>query len=484
MRGPASRSLRRPAAWMAVLVPLALVVTTSRIEPTAAALVDHAVARTSVEALPTLWWASGTDSAGEHGDGAAGAGTSSAARVNWRAGLPLPKGVAVTRVAVGDASACAIAGGLLYCWGANDHGQLGDGSLLPSADPVLVATGGTSGSQLPSGAVVTDVSVGSGAACAVADGDVYCWGDNTTGRLGHDSPASSAVPVAVATDGVGGSSMPSGTATRVVTGGGGAGSATAFTCAIADARAFCWGSRESGRLGDTVAGALPSAVPVAVVDAIWGASSPVTDIALGAEGACAVAAGQVYCWGSTLHGTLGDGTSDEMTDYTVPIAVLTSPASALPSAAVVSDVEVGATSACVVADGVPYCWGTNIGGQLGADLETDPEPSTMVVHRATQVALVGTALSELPADADVLGLSTGGRLAGGDSWCLVADRPAETARPYCWGGGAAGQLGLGAPGDSRVPRAMLHVPASQLPEGVDVGQVAVGRDVTIVVAAP
>ena len=483
MRAVTTRVLRRPGTWVALLLPLGLVVTTARIEPTAAALADQAVARTTVEALPTLWWASGTDSAGEHGDGTAGAGTSSAARVNWRAGLSLPKGVAVTDVAVGDASACAIAGGRLYCWGANDHGQLGDGSLLPSADPVLVATDGTAGSQLPAGAVVTDVSVGSGAACAVAAGDVYCWGDNTTGRLGHDSPAGSAVPVAVATNGVGGSSMPSGVATRVVTGGGGAGSTTAFTCAIADARAFCWGSRESGRLGDGIQGPTPRRVPGLVLTTGWGASV-VQDIAAGEASACAVAGGKAYCWGRMIHGLIGNGINGPGVNQTGPVAVSTSPSSALPSAAVVSDVEVGATSACVVADGVPYCWGTNIGGQLGADLATDTEPSTTVVHRATQVALQGTGSSELPVDAGVLGLSTGGRLTGGDSWCLVAARPAETARPYCWGGGAVGQLGLGASGDSRVPRAMLTVPASQLPAGVDVGQAAVGRDVTIVVAAP
>ena len=468
---------------MALLLLLAAICAAAvPVGSTDAALADRSTTRSGFDALPTLWWASGTDAAGEHGDGVAGDGTAVAARVNWRVGLTFPKGVAVTKVAVGDGSACAVAGGRLYCWGANDHGQLGDGSSTASSDPVAVATDGVGGSALPASAEVTDVTVGSGAACAVAGGNVYCWGDNAVGRLGHDSPAGSAVPVAVATDGIGGSAMPSGLATRVVTGGGGAGSATAFTCALADARAYCWGSRDSGRLGDGVQGPMPSLVPELVVP-VWGAA-PVQDIALGEASACAAAAGRAFCWGRMIHGLIGNGINSAEVNETAPLAVQTSPSSALPSTAVVTDVEVGATSACALADGIPYCWGTNIGGQLGSDLSTDTEPSTTVVRRAVQVARQGTGASELPADAEVLGMSTGGRVSGGDSWCLVARRPDEPARPYCWGGGGAGQLGLGGPADERVPRAMLAVPLSQLPAGLDVGQVAVGRDVTIVVAAP
>jgi len=63
--------------------------------------------------------------------------------------------------------ACAIIDGGARCWGANDGGQLGDGTTTQSLAPVQVK-GLTSG--------VTDVSMGWGYACAIKDGEAWCWG--------------------------------------------------------------------------------------------------------------------------------------------------------------------------------------------------------------------------------------------------------------------------------------------------------------------
>lgn len=66
-----------------------------------------------------------------------------------------------------DASfSCAIAAdSTLSCWGANDVGQLGDGTLIDRSSPVVVGTG------------FTDVEAGMGDACGLrSDGTVACWG--------------------------------------------------------------------------------------------------------------------------------------------------------------------------------------------------------------------------------------------------------------------------------------------------------------------
>lgn len=478
--GPRRRRVRVVAV---VALPLCVAALATSATGTTAALVDGADVMSSFDALPTLWWASGNDASGEHGDGTAGAGSDTASRVSWRTGVEIPKGVPVEQVSIGDGSACGIAGGRAYCWGDNTDGQLGDGTNDPSAFPVAVATSPDAGSALPAGATVTDISVGSGAACAVAGGDVYCWGDNSSGRLGNNSVAGSTVPVRVATDGVGGSPMTSGTATRVATGGGPTGSTTSFTCAIAADRAYCWGSRENGRLGNGVISVTPRLTPVATHTTAWGAASIVTDIGIGSEAACAVAGGGAFCWGRTLYGQTGDGSADESTNQAIPVAVETSPSSALPATALVTDLAVGATSACAVHDGSPYCWGTNIDGQLGADISTDTEPSTTVVQRAVAVARAGSGASELPVDATVRAVVAGGRLTGSSTWCVLADRPAQLRRAYCWGDDAAGQLGIDSAGDQRVPRSMLELPLSQLPVGVGLSWVAAGEGVTIMVPA-
>ena len=59
--------------------------------------------------------------------------------------------------------------GRVWCWGANNHGQLGNGTTLASSDPVQVA-GGRSFTLL-------SVAVGDHRACSISDGnELFCWG--------------------------------------------------------------------------------------------------------------------------------------------------------------------------------------------------------------------------------------------------------------------------------------------------------------------
>ena len=78
-----------------------------------------------------------------------------------------------------------------YCWGQNQSGQLGNGANNSSALPVQAKAGGAEG--------FTAVSAGSSHACAVAVGGVaYCWGSNQHGELGNNGTAGSNLPVRVA----------------------------------------------------------------------------------------------------------------------------------------------------------------------------------------------------------------------------------------------------------------------------------------------
>lgn len=63
----------------------------------------------------------------------------------------------------------------LYCWGANDAGQLGVGATEHSATPLRVPLDD-----------VELVSAGGRHTCALAAGELYCWGSNTRGQLGLD----------------------------------------------------------------------------------------------------------------------------------------------------------------------------------------------------------------------------------------------------------------------------------------------------------
>ena len=65
----------------------------------------------------------------------------------------------------------------MYCWGRNDHGQLGDGSTRNSAVPLLV--------PLPAPAI--RVAAGHYFTCAVLNSHtLYCWGHNEYGQASGD----------------------------------------------------------------------------------------------------------------------------------------------------------------------------------------------------------------------------------------------------------------------------------------------------------
>lgn len=96
----------------------------------------------------------------------------------------------------GFAHVCVVANLKVYCWGENNTGQVGDWSNTFRKTPVAVWAG--AGGAL-NGRNVQDVQVGLRHSCARSDGMIYCWGLNNYGQLGNNNNTNQTRAVAVYT---------------------------------------------------------------------------------------------------------------------------------------------------------------------------------------------------------------------------------------------------------------------------------------------
>jgi hypothetical protein len=105
--------------------------------------------------------------------------------------MPVPGLKDVVAIAAGHAHSMALTSdGRVWIWGGNSLGQLGIG---------MVTSGGNATPTMMAGLTkVTRISAGEGHSMVLAEGVVYAWGDNRQGQIGNCSSARSvASPVAV-----------------------------------------------------------------------------------------------------------------------------------------------------------------------------------------------------------------------------------------------------------------------------------------------
>jgi alpha-tubulin suppressor-like RCC1 family protein len=119
---------------------------------------------------------------GDNSKGQLGASQTPVARNRY---LPVPLSGNAESVAAGLQHTCAVVhGGTVYCWGANDWGQLGTGSLTPSSTSTPQLVVDSIGQTLGGAEAVYSGSTARHSCVRTHNGNVYCWGYNYYGELG------------------------------------------------------------------------------------------------------------------------------------------------------------------------------------------------------------------------------------------------------------------------------------------------------------
>lgn len=276
----------------------------------------------------------GLNTAGKLGDGTS---------TNRLTPATVNSGTTYLSVSAGDTHACAITtSNQLKCWGANSSGAIGDGTTTNRLSPVVI-NAGVSFAQVSAGQYFT---------CAIVSttGELRCWGNNTSGKLGDGSVTQRNSPVTI----------DSGVSYVQIS----AGSQQA--CGItADSVLKCWGASTVNGTSST------SYVPV-VVDS--GVSYKI--ISASSNISCGITVSDVLkCWGMT---DIGNGS-----------AYVASP-TAVSSSVGFSHVTAGASSACALTVyNDLFCWGK--GNGLPAYILTPTEIER--VDTPVQISIYGDGCS-------------------------------------------------------------------------------------------
>jgi alpha-tubulin suppressor-like RCC1 family protein len=232
---------------------------------------------------------------------------------------------------------CAlVAGGLVYCWGASEFGELGNGS-----------TGG--GIQTtPAEATISQASSiaawSIGACALITGGTVDCWGGDGPGYVGPGPGDAQPTPTPV-------SGLPG---VEAISAGGGQ------ACALlAGGTVSCWGDDSNANyVGPT---------PVAGLEGL-----PVSAVSVGSLHICAlISDGSVWCWGDNSLGELGDGTVN-----IPPNTFVATPVKVLGLSNAVQIAAGNGFTCALLANGAVSCWGDDQFGQLGnGTTNINPQPT-------------------------------------------------------------------------------------------------------------
>jgi alpha-tubulin suppressor-like RCC1 family protein len=233
--------------------------------------------------------------------------------------------------------------GILWAWGSNANGRLGDNTITSRSSPVSVVGGFSDWCE---------ASAGGGHSLAVrTNGTLWAWGCNNYAQLGDNTITSRSSPVSV----VGGFSDWCEAS---------AGSSHSLAVRT-NGTLWAWGSNNRGQIGDNTITNRSS--PVSVV----GGFTDWCQASAGESHSLAVRSnGTLWAWGCNTTGQLGD---NSITSRRSPVSVVGGFSDWCQASAG------GFHSLAVRTNGTAWAWGFNTSGQLGDNTVTSRRSPVSVV---------------------------------------------------------------------------------------------------------
>ena len=300
----------------------------------------------------------------------------------------------------------------LYAWGNGSYGRLGDNTVVNKSSPVQV------GSLTTWSHVGVNASFAQIGSAINTTGELYTWGNNDGGQLGHTDTVNKSSPVQVG-------SLTNWQLT----------SADVFsTQAIkTDGTLWAWGDNGSGQTGDNTTVTKSSPVQIGA-ESDW--------VLVGAAGETVAAldsSGALYAWGANAGGQLGQNDTVRRSSP-VQVGALTD----------WSTVSVGGASqfgfcVAVKTDNSLWSWGYNTNGALGHN-DTVHRSSPVQVGALTNWAKVSASSSRfslaIKTDGTLWGWgynANGGRI--GDNTIVTKSSPVQIGALTNWSSVSAGSRG-------------------------------------------
>ncbi len=344
---------------------------------------------------------------------------------------------------------------LLFNWGNNLEGQIGDGSLEDKNKPTPIDI---NGNGIFGDEIILDVSIGYGFSSTILDNEdgtnsLYMWGNNSSGKLGDGTNENRNKPILIDVDGNG----IKGDEKIIDVELGGSHSSVILDNEDGTNSLYMWGNNRNGQLGDGTNEDRNKPIEIDIDGDGNPRNEKILQVSLGSDHSSVLIlnddgmTNSLYMWGKNISGQLGDGTNE---DRNKPMKIDIDGNDEIGDEKII-DISMGGYNSSAILlndDGITntfYIWGNDSSGQLGVGTTNENRNKPM------KIDIDG---DEIVGNEKIIAVDLG---TSNSSTILENDEGINQL--YLWGNNTHGQIGDGATTNSDKPFLLEDIDGDGIP---------------------